>query len=105
MPGDTVQEKLVRAALMRLVDVEAFEGWRSHIDVAIRKAFGDLDPQSESLADDFRARTPAFLESLPGLMDTVVADDFCDALHQTMLASFLNASLPVDFWTRRRPAK
>ena len=95
-------DRIVRAALGRMVEEEAFEAFRVPIDRAIRKAFGDLDPDDPDLVDKFKERAPKFLESLPGLMDEFDASAFTDALQGAMLASFLNGTLPADFW-RKKP--
>jgi hypothetical protein len=83
-----------------MVDTEALEAWRIPIDAAIRQAFGDLDPEDPELLDKFRKRAPAFLASLPGLMDEFDTSAFEDALQGAMLAGFLNGALPAGFWRK-----
>ena len=100
--GDAAKagDKLILATLGRLVDEEALAAWRVPIDTAIRKAFGDLDPEAPDLVVKFRERAPAFLASLPGLMDAFDTRAFEDALQGAMLAGFLNGALPPAAWKR-----
>ena len=98
-------DRLIRATLGRMVDEDALAAWRLPIDAAIRKAFGDLDPADPELVAKFRERGPAFLASLPGVMDQFDARAFEDALQGALLAGFLNGALPVGFWRRRGAAK
>lgn len=98
-------DRIVRAAMARMVEADAFAAWRIPIDTAIANAFGDLDPESETLVEDFRARAPKFLEQLPGLMDAFTADDFVSNLQGALLASYLNGILPADFWRRKGTPK
>lgn len=93
-------DRIVRATLGRMVEEEAFEAFRVPIGRAIRKVFGDLDPDDPDLVEKFKERAPKFLELLPGLMDEFDASAFTDALQGAMLASFLNGTLPVDYWKR-----
>jgi hypothetical protein len=94
-------DRLIRATLARMVDEDALAAWRLPIDAAIRKAFGDLDPADPELVVKFRERGPAFLASLPGVMDQFDARAFDDALQGALLAGALNSALPVGFWRRR----
>ena len=96
----TAGNRLIRATIGRLVDEDALAAWRIPIDAAIRKAFGDLDPGDPELVEKFRERAPAFLASLPGVMDQFDARAFEDALQGALLAGFLNGALPVDFWRK-----
>ena len=98
-------DRLIRATLGRMVDEDALAAWRLPIDAAIRKSFGDLDPADPALVAKFRERGPAFLASLPGVVDSLGARAFEDALQGALLAGFLNGTLPVDFWRRRVAAK
>ncbi len=98
-------DKIVKAAMSRMVEADAFAAWRIPIDGAIAKVFGDLDPESETLVEDFRERAPKFLEARPGLMDAFTADDFVKNLQGALLASYLNGILPADFWRRKGTAK
>lgn len=93
-------DKLIRATLGRMVDEEALAAWRLPIDTAIKKAFGDLDPDAADLVERFKERAPAFLASLPGLMDQFDTRAFEDALQGAMLAGFLNGALPPAAWKR-----
>ena len=70
------------------------------IDTAIKKAFGDLDPDAADLVERFKERAPAFLASLPGLMDQFDTRAFEDALQGALLAGFLNGALPPATWKR-----
>jgi hypothetical protein len=94
-------DRLIWATLARLVDEDALAAWRLPIKAAIQKAFGDLDLADPELVAKFRERGPAFLASLPGVMDQIDASAFEDALRGAMLAGALNSALPVDFWRRR----
>lgn len=96
----TAGNRLIRATIGRMVDEDALAAWRIPIDAAIRKAFGDLDPADPELVAKFRERGPAFLASLPGVMDQFDARAFEDALQGALLAGFLNGALPVDFWRK-----
>lgn len=98
--AETASERIINATLARMVDTEALEAWRIPIDAAIRQAFGDLDPEDPELLDKFRKRAPAFLASLPGLMDEFETSAFEDALQGAMLAGFLNGALPAGFWRK-----
>lgn len=98
-------DKVVWATVGRMVDTEALEAWRRPIDTAIRKAFGDLDPEADDLVERFKERAPAFLASLPGVMDGMDAKAFEDALQGALLAGFLNGALPPSFWKRQGTAK
>lgn len=98
--AETASERIINATLARMVDTEALEAWRIPIDAAIRKAFGDLDPEDPDLPEKFRKRAPAFLASLPGLMDEFETSAFEDALQGAMLAGFLNGALPAGFWRK-----
>lgn len=93
-------DRLIRATLARMVDEDALAAWRLPIEAAIRKAFGDLDPADPELAAKFRERGPAFLASLPGVMDQFDARAFDDALQGALLAGFLNGALPPHAWKR-----
>lgn len=105
MPASNAGETLIRATLGKMVDEDALAAWRLPIDAAIRKSFGDLDPEDPELADKFRLRAPAFLASLPGLLDQFDSRSFEEALQGALLAGFLNGSLPVSFWRHRGKAK
>lgn len=102
---ETASEKIINATLSRLVDTEALEAWRIPVDAAIRQAFGDLNPDDPELLAKFRKRAPAFLASLPGLMDEFETAAFEDALQGAMLAGFLNGTLPASFWKPAGTAK
>ena len=91
--------------MARMVESDALAAWRIPIDGAIAKAFGDLDPESETLVEDFRERAPKFLEALSGIMDAFTADDFVKNLQGALLASYLNGILLADFWRRKGTAK
>jgi len=102
---DRIISRVSLAALGRLVDEDALAAWKVPIETAAGKAFGDLDPEDPDLVEKFKARGPAFMASLPGLMDQFDTRAFEDALQGAMLAAFLNGVLPVSFWTRGAPAK
>lgn len=105
MPASNAGETLIRATLGKMVDEDALAAWRLPVDAAIRKSFGDLDPEDPELADKFRLRAPGFLASLPGLLDQFDSRSFEEALQGALLAGFLNGSLPVSFWRHRGGAK
>ena len=98
-------DRVIWAALGRMVDEEALAAWRIPIESAISKAFGDLDPEADDLVEKFKERAPGFLAALPGVMDGFGTDAFEDALQGAMLAGFLNGALPASFWKRRGTAK
>lgn len=106
-PDRRTAADIAMAGVRRLVDADAFAAWRGPIEAACREAFGGLekiqDPQK--LLDAFRERAPRFLEKLPGLLDAFDSDAIAEGIHDAMLAGFLNAYLPPDFWKARGTAK
>lgn len=87
--------RLINATLRRMLDTEAMEAWRIPIQREIKKAFGDIDPKSDTALDDFRDRAPAFLASLPGLMEAFDTGAFEKALQGAMLAGYVNGLIPI----------
>ena len=82
----------------------ALEAWRAPIDAAIRKHFGDVDPEGlddRQLLAAFAERAPAFLASLPGVMDAIDDRELTRALGESMLAGYLDGLMPPGFWKRR----
>ena len=86
--------RMARATVKRMVDEDAFEAWRTPIEGAARRAFGDIDPDAENAVELFKERAPAFLASLPGVLDHISAEAFCEAMRGGMLAAFLNYLRP-----------
>ena len=96
--------RMATATIERMCDDDAFGAWRLPIENAARRVFGDLDPNAEDLPERFRERAPEFLASLPGILDHITPDDFCDALRGGMMAAFLNFLNP-NFTSRRATPK
>ena len=105
--GPTARDRAIASicekAVTSLVEDEALEAWRGPVDDAIARAFGDIDP---SLPDDellaaFADRAPAFLASLPGVMDAIDDRALTRAFAESMLAGYLDGLLPPSFWAKR----
>lgn len=97
-------QSIAENAIARLVETDALEAWRAPIDAAIRKHFGDVDPEGlddRQLLAAFAERAPAFLASLPGVMDAIDDRELTRALGESMLAGYLDGLMPPGFWKRR----
>lgn len=94
-PSAPKQSALVQATIRRMVDEDAFQAWQIPIDSAIKAAFGDLDSEDPDILDKFKERLPAFMASLPGLMDDFDTKAFEDAMQGAMLAAAVNGAWPT----------
>ena len=76
------------------------EAWRGPVEDAISSAFGDLDPESDDLVEQFSERVPKFLDSLPSALSGMDAAAFRKTLEGAMLASFVDGLMPASYWRK-----
>lgn len=98
-------QSIARRALERVIEPEALAAWAGPVEEAVRKHFGDIDPDGmddRQLLAAFAERAPAFLQSLPGVMDAMDDRTLVRALGEAMLAGYLDGLMPASFW-RKRP--
>lgn len=81
-------EMVVADALRRTVaDAELWAAWLGPVRGIIRESFADLAPDD---MEGFRARLPAFLTALPGVLGEMDATGFEKAMSGAMLAAVVN---------------
>ena len=90
----SLASRMADATVRRLIDEDAFAAWRFSIDNAIRRAFGDIDPDDPDVVAKVSERAPAFLQSLPGVLDGIPVEAFVAALQDGILTTSLNTLGP-----------
>lgn len=83
-------DAIVDEALRRTVaDEETLAAWHGPVIASVRKAFGDLDPETATI-EEITARAPDFLATLPGLLAEMDTAEFERHLSGAMLGAALN---------------